>query len=158
MAQYGGSESQIAFPSLNETVAILVPKVEDLLRRVCHGEPVAVSTGESAVDIEAPIGFPDGIGNGTVLAELFRYREAIRLDIQIKHNRVFATRSGAPTDRKCFFNDYVASVTVSNDATEIPQDFVRKVVSGIMAARDAVKRHNRQARGVWDEVSVAAQD
>lgn len=158
MAQYSGSESQIAFPSLHETVAALVPKVEDLLRRVCRGEPVAVATGESAVSIEASISFPDNIGNGTVHAELFRYREAVRLDIQIKHNRVFATRSGAPTDRKCFFNDYVASVTVSNEATEIPQDFVRKVVSGITAARDAVKRHNRQARGVWDEVRVAASD
>ncbi len=158
MTQYGGSESQIAFPYVSEDVGVLVPRVEDLLRRVCHEEPSSVADGENAVNLQAPLSFPDGIGVGAVKAELFRYRDGIRLDIQIGHNRMFAKRNGEPSSRRCFFNDYVASVTVSSGKEEIPQNFVRKVVSGVAAARDAVKRHNRQSRGVWDEVKVAAQD
>ncbi len=158
MAQYGSSESQLAFPSVNETVGILVPKVENLLRGVCHGEPVSAAYGEFGVNVAAPISFPDGIGHGAVKAELFRYRDNIRLDIHLDHDRVFAKRGGTPSERRCFMNDYVASVTFPHGAEEIPRDFVRKVVSGIAAARDAVRRHNRQSRGVWDEVRVAARD
>jgi hypothetical protein len=158
MAQYGSSESQLAFPTVDETVGILVPTVENLLRRVCHEEPLSAADGESGVTVTASISFPDGIGNGVVKAELFRYRDKIRLDIHLEHDRMFAKRGGAPSERRCFMNDYVASVTIPMGAEDIPQDFVRKVVSGVAAARDAVRRHNRQSRGGWDEVRVAARD
>ena len=46
MAQYGGSDSQLALPSVNEAVGILVPKVENLLRSVCHEEPVSAADGD----------------------------------------------------------------------------------------------------------------
>jgi len=158
MAQYGDSESQLAFPSVNDAIGILIPKVENLVRTVCHEEPVSTADGENGVIITAPISFPDGIGTAAVKAELFKYREKIRLDIHLDHNRMFAKRGGVPSDRRCFMNDYVASVTVSSGTDEIPRDFVRKAVSGIAAARDAVRRHNRDSRGVWDEIRVAADD
>ena len=112
MAQYGGSDSQLAFPDLDEALGNLVPEVEDLLRRVCHVEPSASARSEKSVDLEAPISYPDGVGSGFVKAELFLYRDAVRLDIRVDHNRVFAKASGRPSDRRCFMNDYVASVSV----------------------------------------------
>jgi hypothetical protein len=158
MAQYSSSESHLAFPSAPEAVGILVPKVENLLRRFCHEELLSAADGESGVTITAPISFPDGIGNGAVKAELFRYRDSVRLDIHLDHDRMFAKRGGAPSERRCFMNDYVASITLADGTDDLPQKFTRKVVSGVAAARDAVRRHNRQSRGVWDEVKVAARD
>jgi hypothetical protein len=53
-------------------------------------------------------------------------------------------------------NDYVASITIRDLCESLPPDFVRGVVAGIAAARDAVRRHNRRCQAPWNEVRVAA--
>jgi hypothetical protein len=158
VARYDGSESQLAAPVLDEDVGVLVPGVEDLLRRICHEEPTSQVVSDRAVDLQTRITYPDGIGRGLVNAQLFAYRDGVRLDVIVDHNRMFATAGGTATDRRCFLNDFVASVTLSRGTEEVPRDFVREVVSGIAAARDAVARRNRHARGAWDEIRVATGD
>lgn len=156
MAPDKASNSQVAFPSIDESIGPLVPLVEDLVQRIC-GVPVATEVRhEGMVVVDAPLSFPDAIGSGAVRAELFKYRESIRLDVRLVHNRMFALADGTPSDRPCFMNDYVASSTVEMGDDEIPTAFVRQVVAGVAAARDAVRRHNRHAHGPWDEILVAA--
>ncbi|MDH5805485.1 MAG: hypothetical protein OEZ54_09945, partial [Gemmatimonadota bacterium] len=69
---------------------------------------------------------------------------------------VFATADGSPTERRCYLNDYMASQTVEPETEEFPPEFIRSVVAGLAAARDAVKRHNRRANVPWNQVNVAA--
>ena len=59
---------------------------------------------------------------------------------------MYASPDGTPSDQACYLNDFVASVTVPQGATALPEEFVRHVVAGIAAARDAVRRHNRRYR------------
>jgi len=103
-----------------------------------------------------PLRFPDGIGLGRVVAQLFRYRDKVRLDIEIVHNRTFARPDGAPSDRRCFMNDFIASVAIAAKTEDLETDFRRGVVSGVHAAREAVQRHNRQQIAPWNQVKVAA--
>jgi len=137
-----------------EGIGHLAPTVSDLLYRITNREPVV--THENGIRMESPFSFPDGIGEGSVVAELFRYRDSIRLDVRIEHNRYFAGAEGAPTDRRCFLNDYIASVRMPEGTEAIPTDFVRSVVAGIAAARDAVRRHNKLSQAPWNEIRVAA--
>jgi len=139
---------------IEDTMNGLVPHVHDLLHRITNTEPA--KSREQGYRIVSPLRFPDGVGEGWVVAELFRYRHEVRLDIRVDHNRMFADPVGAPTDRRCFLNDYIASVTVGVGADMIPGDFVRTVVAGVTAARDAVRRHNKQSRTPWAEIRVAA--
>ena len=92
------------------------------------------------------------------MATLFHYRDEVRLDIEVEHNRVFARTGGTPTERACYLNDFVASVTIPPGAQELPEEFVRHVVAGIAAARDAVRRHNRRNAAPWSEVHVSAKE
>lgn len=140
---------------LEESMTVLVPQVCNLVERVTALEP-AVTHQERGVRMTSPLSFPDGIGDGVVVAELFRYRDAVRLDIRLDHNRVFASSQGEATERRCFLNDYVASITLPAGAETLPPDFVRGVVAGVAAARDAVRRHNKAAKAPWNEVRVAA--
>lgn len=139
---------------VEESMSQLVPSVASLLQRITAVEPVT-SHGESGIRLTSPLTFPDGIGDGAVVAELFRYRDAVRLDIQIDHNRVFALVDGRPSDRRCFFNDYRASQTLVPGTESLSSEFVRHVVAGINAAREAVRRHNKQSQAPWNEVRVA---
>jgi hypothetical protein len=139
---------------IERTMSQLVPQVHDLLHRITNTEPD--TSKEQGYRMMSPLGFPDGVGEGWVAAELFRYRDAVRLDIRIDHNRVFADPAGGPTERRCFLNDYIASVTLAVGADTIPAEFVRTVVAGITAARDAVRRHNKQSAAPWAEIRVAA--
>ncbi len=139
---------------IEDTMNQVVPHVHDLLHRITNTEPV--TSKEQGYRMVSPLRFPDGVGEGWVVAELFRYRHEVRLDIRVDHNRMFAAPSGSPTDRRCFLNDYIASVTVGSGADMIPGDFVRSVVAGVTAARDAVKRHNKQSQTPWAEIRVAA--
>jgi hypothetical protein len=115
--------------ALDEVVARLVPAVSDVVRRLTGSPARAVRMGPSHARVSADLLFPDGVGRGTVVAGVFRYRGDLRVDLAIEHNRVFAGRGGEPSENRCYFNDYVASITLAPQADQLPVEFVRKVVS-----------------------------
>jgi hypothetical protein len=141
---------------LDETIGNLVPAVEGLLQRLTDAVPTVGELEGPGVRVTAPLRFPDGIGKGEVVASLFRWRESVRLDIELAHNRAFTKPDGKASERRCFLNDYEASITVSAGTEELPAEFQREVVSGISAARDAVQRYNRVHQAPWSQVSVTA--
>ena len=143
---------------LESDIGILVPALEDLLSRVAGGESQVAEFERTSLRLVSPLPFPDGIGRGEVVATLFHYRDEVRLDIEIEHNRMFARPDGTPSDRACYLNDFVASVTLKTGAQELPEEFVRHVVAGTAAARDAVRRHNRRSAAPWNEVQVAGRE
>ena len=63
----------------------MVPAVEDLLQRLSDAVPATSDAEGSGFKVTAPLHFPDGIGKGQVVATLFRWREAVRLDVEIVH-------------------------------------------------------------------------
>jgi len=139
---------------LDETLERLVSPVTDLLRQLGATDPSFILDGEVRT-LSVPIRFPDGIGHGDVVARVFRYRTAVRVDVEIRHDRMLATSSGSPTSRHCFLNDFVASVMLPPDAA-LPEEFVRSVLAGVRAAVTAVEAHNRHHKEPWSQVSVAA--
>ena len=150
------SRTPVLNRELEETIEKLVPAVEDLLQRIT-GAASAHTDGEGTdLEVSAPLRFPDGIGQGQVVASLFRWRDTVRLDIEIVHNRTFVTPRGTASDRRCFLNDYQASTTIEIGAAGIPENFEREVVAGISAAREAVQRYNRRNNVPWSQVAVAA--
>ena len=150
------STTPVLHRELEETIETLVPAVEDLLQRITGAAPASTEGDGTDLEIAAPLRFPDGIGQGQVLASLFRWRDTVRLDIEIVHNRTFATPRGTASDRRCFLNDYQASTTMAIGAEEIPENFVREVISGVSAAREAVQRYNRRNNTPWSQVAVVA--
>jgi hypothetical protein len=147
--------AQIA-SELESDIGVLVPALDDLLSRVTGGESVVGEFDRTSIRLVAPLPFPDGIGHGEVVASLFHYRDTVRLDIEVKHNRMFARPDGSASERSCYLNDFVASATIAPGALELPEEFIRHVVAGIAAARDAVRRHNRRSAAPWNEVQVSA--
>jgi hypothetical protein len=147
--------AQIA-AELDSDIGVLVPGLDNLLSRVTGVEPTVAEFERSSIRLMAVLPFPDGIGHGEVVATLFHYRDQLRLDVEVEHNRMFARPDGSPSDRECYLNDFVASVTLAPGAQELPEEFVRHVVAGIAAARDAVRRHNRRNAAPWSEVQVSA--
>lgn len=143
---------------LDETLTALVPSVDDLLSRVTGSEPLVTDVARREVVLSSVLVFPDEIGRGEVTANLFRYRDDIRLDLRVVHNRMFARPDGQASERACFLNDFVGSVILTAGTAELPEGFVRHVVAGIAAARDGVRRHNRRNDAPWNEVTVAAND
>ena len=141
---------------LESEVGVLVPALDDLLSRVTGSESSVVEFERSSIRLSAPLTFPDEIGHGEVVASLFRYRDEIRLDIEVDHNRMFARPDGTASDRPCYLNDFVASVTLTPGTREFPEEFLRHVVAGVAAARDSVRRHNRRNRAPWNEFQVTA--
>lgn len=154
----GCTESGLAVlqRELDETIEKLLPAVESLMQTLASNEVVACESEDDGFAFTTPLRFPDGIGTGAVVAKLFRYRERVRLDIEIAHNRVFARPDGTTSDRRCFMNDFVASMSFEIGTDTVSNDFHRYVVSGIHAAREAVQRHNRQQTAPWNRVSVAS--
>lgn len=154
----GCMNSNAALPDreLDARVGRLASAVEELLQRITKIEPTVSNLDGSGVRLTSPLTFPDGIGKGDVIAELFPYRDELRLDIHVDHNRFFALADGNPSERPCFLNDYVASITIQDLSESLPPDFLRSVVAGVAAARDAVRRHNRRCQAPWNEVRVAA--
>lgn len=142
--------------TLQEVMNQLVPAIADLLKRITHVEATITQVDDQGLHVASAITFPDNVGEGALVAEIFRYRDAVRLDISIDHNRFFALSDGTPSDRRCFLNDYVASRTLPAGSQELPGEFVRSVVAGVTAARDAVLRHNKRCQAPWNEVRVAA--
>jgi len=133
----------------------LVPAVTDLVRRVTGVTPRLTRVSGVHARVAAEIHFPDGIGRGAVVAALFRYRGDIRVDLTIEHNRVFAGRGGHASENRCYLNDYVASLALGSSETELPVEFVRKVVAGVAAARTAVERRRRNAGWFQPEITTA---
>lgn len=158
LAMTGCTESGLAVlqRELDETIEKLRPAVESLMETLSSNEAVEFETKDDGFAFTTPLRFPDGIGTGTVVAKLFRYRERVRLDIEIAHNRVFARPDGTMSDRRCFMNDFVASTSFDIGTDSISSDFHRYVVSGIHAAREAVQRHNRLQTAPWNRVTVAS--
>jgi hypothetical protein len=156
----GCNESSITLPGneLDARVANLVPAVVSLLQRISSVEPTMSNEQGTDVRLTSELSFPDGIGEGTIVAELFTYRDDVRLDLHIEHDRVFAMADGNASDRRCYLTDYVASVVLDAEEEALPSEFVRKVVAGVTAARDAVRRHNRRANLPWTEIRVAARE
>lgn len=141
--------------ALDEVVGRFVPAVSDLVRRITGGGARAVRLGPSHARVSGDLLFPDGVGRGTVVVGVFRYRGDLRVDLAIEHNRVFAGRGGEPSENRCYLNDYVASVTLSRQEAELPVEFVRKVVSGVGAARTAVERYRRRSGWFLAEITTA---
>ena len=141
---------------LDQTIGRLLPAVADLLERISHSDLVAIEGDGAEVRLIVPLRFPNGIGRGEVVAQLFRWRGRVRLDIAVDHNRLFARPDGTSLGQRCFLNDYLASVTLDGGSDVLPAEFQRKVISGALAARDAVQRHNRRHRSPWSEISVTA--
>ncbi len=150
------SQSSLLYKELDETIDRLVPVVEEMFQRFGTSDQISSEPHGAGVMVTLPMSFPDGIGRGEIVARLFRYRDAVRLDVEIDHNRVFTEPDGSASDRRCFFNDFVASVRLDAGSDSIPMDFKRRVIAGINAARDAVQRYNRAHPEPWNEVKVVA--
>lgn len=154
----GCMESSVGliYQELDQTIERLVPAVEALLSRAANDEAVRSEPVEGGVTITTSLHFPDAIGRGQLVAKLFRYRDAVRLDIEIAHNRHFAKPGGKPSDRRCFLNDFVATTKVAVGTQDLAADFRRQVIAGVRAARHAVQRHNRTHTEPWNQVKVVA--
>lgn len=143
---------------LDRLIESLAPAVEALLRQLAPDEQVVTSSENSETIIEVPVRFPDGIGRGRVVASLFRYHDTVRLDLHVDHNRHFAKLNGLPSDRRCFLNDYKASVMLRVGTTQLPDEFEARVVAGVRGALDAVQRYNREHQEAWNEIRVVEAD
>ena len=106
--------------------------------------------------LSAPVTFPDGVGSGELVATLFAYRGRVRADFVLEHDRVLATPDGVRTGQRCFLNDFQASITLPRGATELPEAFERAIVSGVLAAREGVARHNRLHPQPWHQIQIGA--
>lgn len=152
------SGQQLLSERLDETVDALTPNVLALLQRVEPETTVAAESDDQGHRLVLPITFPDGIGHGSVVARVFRYREQVRVDIELVHDRMLARPDGRPSDRRAFLNDYVASIMIEPGARTLPAEFERHVLRGIDNARDAVQRHNRDQPAPWNQVRVTVRE
>ncbi len=154
----GCQDSNATLPvvEIDARLESFIPAVVSLLQRITSVKPTVTYAVGTDVKFSSELSFPDGIGEGEIAAELFVYRDTVRLDLHLEHNRVFATANSKPSERRCYLKDFVASVTLDAEQDTLPNDFVRGVVAGVTAARDAVRRHNRRAKLPWNEIRVAA--
>lgn len=150
------SGSYLSAQRLDETIEALVPAVTALLQRSTGADNVSCESEAAGYRFTTPIYFPDAIGRGSVLARLFPYRDQVRVDVEVLHNRMFAKADGSPSDRRCYVNDFVATVKVPPESEQLPPDFERCVLRGVHAAREGVQRHNREQTAPWNQVRVAA--
>lgn len=150
------SGTSVVRQELDRTIETIGPLAEALLQRLSPSEAITSELGDAGLKAEVPLSFPDGLGRGSVVAQLFRYHDTVRLDLQIEHNRRFVSPDGTPSDRRCYLNDFQASVTLPRAATELPEAFQRAVVSGVLAARDGVARHNRLHPQPWHQIRIGA--
>jgi hypothetical protein len=141
---------------IDATVEGLIPHVAALLAAVSPERDVSTTREEGYYVLSAPVRFPDGVGQGTMVARVFRYRTSARVDIALVHNRVIAFADGRATNRACFLNDFKAAVTLAPDAIDLPENFVRQVTSGVRAALGAVEDHNHRHPQPWSRIRVAA--
>lgn len=150
------SGTSILRQELDRTIEAIGPLVEALFQRLSPSDAVTSEPVGGGLRVEVPLRFADGVGGGSVVAELFRYHDTVRLDVQIEHNRRFVKPDGTPSDRRCYLNDFQASITLPRGATELPEAFQRAVVSGVLAAREGVARHNRLHPQPWHQIRIGA--
>lgn len=141
---------------LDEALERLVPSVASLLERLSPAGELVTRAEQRVRILTVPLRFPDGIGRGSVVARVFRYRTSVRLDLEIVHNRVLANAAGVPSQRSSFLNDFVTSVSLGPEAEELPPEFVRRVVTGVRSAITAVETHNRRHPEPWSQMHVVA--
>lgn len=144
----------LARRELEDTVDRLLPNVETLVQRFSPTEIVTTEAAEFGYDVSVPFHFADAVGEAHVVASLFRYREVVRIDIELRHNRRLARPDGGASERRCFLNDYVASANMAAGTTELPMDFRRKVLRGVQLARNAVQEHNKAHPEPWNQLRV----
>lgn len=138
----------------HDVTARFADQVEELLERIT-GVPVRQTNVGTEARLSSPITFSDGIGAGSLVAEVFWYRGKIRVDIHVDHNRMFAGPDGRPSERECYLSDFVASVTVGAEET-LPLPFARSVRVGVKHAREAVDKHNDRYTQPWNQIHVVA--
>jgi len=146
----------LAYRQLGETIESLAPQVEAMLQPIAPDEPVTSESESAGYRFVVPLHFPDGIGVGHVVARLFRYRDTVRVDVEVVHNRMLSKPDGSPSERRCYLNDFVASIMLAAGTEELPPDFRRGVQRGVLRSRDAVQRHNREEKAPWNQIRVAA--
>ncbi len=150
------SGSSLVYQRLDEGVERLAPAVTALLQRAAPDDIVATEAEEFGLRCIVPVRFPDGVGRGNAVARVFRYRDYLRVDVEVVHNRMFARKDGSASERRCYLNDFVASLSLGADATALTPEFERSVLRGINGAREGVQRHNREQAAPWGQVTVAA--
>jgi len=141
---------------LDDAVVRLVPSVAALLERLSSSGELVTRTEHRIQILTVPLRFPDGIGRGSIVARVFRYRTSVRVDLEIVHNRVLANAAGVPSQRPCFLNDFVTSVALGPEAEALPPEFVRQVLTGVRNATAAVESHNKRHPEPWGQVRVVA--
>ena len=90
------SGSSLAYRQLDGTFEALVPALAKVLERAVSGEDVHTESDGRGHRLIAPVRFPDGIGRGSVVAQIFPYRDRVRIDIELVHNRRLARSDGSP--------------------------------------------------------------
>src|SRR3989442_14803775 len=91
--------AQIA-AELEGDIGVLVPALDGLLSRVTGSESTVVEFDRTSIRLVAPLSFPDDLGHGDVVASLFHYRDQVRLDVEIEHDRMFARPDGTASERE----------------------------------------------------------
>jgi hypothetical protein len=140
---------------VDETVARLVPEVAALLEGLSSAGELRSHQEKGGHVLSIPLRFPDGIGQGALVARVFRYRDVARVDVEVVHNRMLADAAGAAT-RPCFLNDFVDSVSLSPGAEHLPDAFRTRVSTGVREAVAGVDAHNRRHPQPWGRVRVVA--
>jgi hypothetical protein len=141
---------------VDDTVARLLPEVATLLEGISSEGELRSHRENGGHVLSMPIQFPDAIGHGAVVARVFRYRDVARVDVELVHDRMLADASGDATNRPCFLNDFVASVSLSPGSERLPDEFRIQVIGGVRAAVAAVETHNRRHPQPWSRVKVVA--
>jgi hypothetical protein len=109
----------LLYRELEETVESLASQVEAMLQPVAPDDVVRSESEDGGYRFIVPVSFPDGVGRGQLVARLFRYRDSVRVDVELVHNRVLAKPGGAPSDRRCYLNDFVASISLPAKTDEL---------------------------------------
>lgn len=141
---------------VDDTVARLLPEVAALLEGTSTEGELRTHRENGGHVLSIPIPFPDGIGQGAVVARVFRYRDVARVDVEIVHDRKLADAAGDATNRPCFLNDFVASISLSGGTERLPDEFRAQVTAGIRGAVAGVETHNRRYPQPWCRVRVVA--
>ncbi len=96
-------------------------EVQDLLRAVTMDRVEGEREG-TELRLCSPITFPDRIGSGHVVAALFWRSGDVRGDLTLEHDRMVARPDGMASERRCYLNDFVASITLGPD-DDLPAHF-----------------------------------
>jgi hypothetical protein len=140
---------------VDQTVTCLVPELAALLEGLSAAGELRSQQESSGHVLSIPLRFPDGIGQGSLVARVFRYRDVARVDVEIVHNRMLANAEGTAT-RSCFLNDFVDSVSLPAGAEQLPEEFRIRVATGVRGAVSGVDLHNRRHPQPWGRVRVVA--